>query len=95
MIKGIGRFEKEASFATEGVVTYVESSANGDRKRPLWNEEIRRISTIYCLIYMFLLDLRFIYLSVFFGLAKYDIPFFVFCEQNSCAKFVVNSYIYY
>ena len=31
---GIGRFEEEASFATEGVVTYVESSANGGRKRP-------------------------------------------------------------
>ena len=44
---------------------------------------------------MFLLDLRFIYLSVFFGLAKYDIPFFVFYEQNSDIKFVVNSYIYY
>ena len=27
--EGIGRFEEEASFATEGVVTYDESSANG------------------------------------------------------------------
>lgn len=33
--KGIGIFEEEALFATEGVVTYDESSANGDRKRPL------------------------------------------------------------
>ena len=33
--KGIGRFEEEAPFATEDVVIYVESSANGGRKRPL------------------------------------------------------------
>ena len=30
--KGIGRFRGEASFATEGVVAYDESSANGGRK---------------------------------------------------------------
>ena len=33
-IKGIGRFEEEASFATEAVFTYSESSANSGRKRP-------------------------------------------------------------
>ena len=32
--KGIGRFEEEVSFATEGVYTYAESSANGVAKRP-------------------------------------------------------------
>ena len=34
MIKGIGRFEKEASFVTEGVQRYDESSTNGVAKRP-------------------------------------------------------------
>ena len=34
-VKGIDRFEKEAMFATVGVYTYAESSANIGRKRPL------------------------------------------------------------
>jgi hypothetical protein len=32
---GLGRFEEKGTFATEGVVTYVESSANGTRKSPI------------------------------------------------------------
>jgi hypothetical protein len=35
LTKGIGRFEEEALFATEGVQKYDESSANSGRKRPL------------------------------------------------------------
>ena len=33
--KGIGRFEEKATFATEGVHRYDESSANVGRKSPL------------------------------------------------------------
>ena len=35
LTKGIGRFEEEASFVTEDVQRYDESSTNGGRKRPL------------------------------------------------------------
>ncbi len=54
---GIGRFEREAPFATEGVVTYAESSANGGRKSRIKEEEIRpkrRISTLFCIVCIFI-----------------------------------------
>ena len=34
-VKGIGRFEEKAMFATEAVYTYSESSANSGRKSSL------------------------------------------------------------
>ena len=39
--------EQKASFATEGVQRYDESSANGGRIKNLKNEENRRFSTLF------------------------------------------------
>jgi hypothetical protein len=63
--RGLGRFEEKASFATEGVQRYDESSANGGRKSPLIFGEIRRISTLLTNSFAFLIDISFSIFGLF------------------------------
>ena len=61
-------------FRPEGVYIYIERAKTAVEKDHKF-KEIRRISTLNCLIYGFFRVLRrFLFFSVFFGLTKCDIP---------------------
>ena len=73
---GIVRFRREASFAAEAVYRYSESKANGGRKNPLKPKKFAEFQPYTASFMLFRLK-AFSPFSYFFGLVKYDRPFFV------------------
>ena len=92
--KGIGRFEEKATFATEGVQRYVDSSANGGRKSPLNLKKSVGFQPKYCLIVCFWLVLRLFYFWTISVLPNVAAPFLLLNHaKEEPGNIIVNLYV--